>query len=55
MDYLEITSGYKKDDQYVGIDELTLNKLLQAAKDFREGRITEVQFDQVKDEILKTL
>ena len=52
---LEITSGYKKDDQYVGIDELTLNKLLQAAKDFREGRITESEFDRVKDDILKTL
>ena len=22
---LEITTGYKKDDQYIGIDELTLN------------------------------
>ncbi len=44
-----------KDDEYTNIDELTLNKLLQAAKDFREKRITESEFDRVKDDILKTL
>jgi len=37
------------------LDEITLNKLLKSAKDFRDGRITEIQFDQVKEEILKTL
>ena len=39
----------------VTIDEAVLDKLLNSAKDFREGRITEFEFDQVKDEILKTL
>ena len=37
------------------LDEITLNKLLKSAKDFREGRITESEFDRVKDDILKTL
>ena len=37
------------------LDEITLIKLLKSAKDFREGRITESEFDRVKDDILKTL
>ena len=37
------------------LDEITLNKLLQAAKDFREKKITESEFDRVKNDLLKTL
>ena len=39
----------------VTIDEAVLDKLLNSAKDFREGRITESEFDRIKDDILKTL
>ncbi|MDB9743724.1 hypothetical protein OAB09_04550 [Pelagibacteraceae bacterium] len=41
----------KKSGNYV-MDEKTLEKLIQAAKDFSERRITEAQFDQIKDDIL---
>ena len=34
------------------IDEAVLDKLLNSAKDFREGRITESEFDRIKDDIL---
>lgn len=36
-------------------DNDTLTKLLNAAKDFRNGKISEKQFDKLKDEILKSL
>ena len=36
-------------------DNDTLNKLLSAAKDFKDGKISEEQFDNIKDEILKSL
>ena len=39
----------------VTIDEVVIDKLMNSAKDFREGRITEAQFEQIKNEILKTL
>ncbi len=37
------------------LDQKTLNKLLKAAKDFKEKKITESEFDQIKNDILKTL
>ena len=36
-------------------DKDTLNKLLSAAKDFKDGKISEEQFDNIKDQILKSL
>ena len=37
------------------VDDYVLDKLLEAAKNFREKKITEAEFDQIKDEILKML
>ena len=33
----------------------TLNKLLSAAGDFKKGKLTEIEFDKIKNEILKDL
>ena len=48
------TKQEKKEVEH-SLDKKTLDKLLNAAKDFREKRITESEFDQIKDDILKTL
>ena len=37
------------------LDQKSLDKLLKAANDFKEKKITELQFEQIKDELLKEL
>ena len=37
------------------LDQETLDKLMKGAKDFKDGKISEAQFDNIKDEILKSL
>ena len=37
------------------IDEITLNKLSKAVKDFKEKKITVLEFERIKGDILKTL